>query len=168
MNPSAIHESTTSAAPEGTETARTDPSEAPVLQAFGQEMRVLLGGEQTGGRCTVLLDIVPPGLGTPPHYHTREDEAFYVLEGRAAFWREGEWEEVPVGTTVFAPRGVVHGFQNIGTSPLRVLITLTPSGFEKWFARCARAFAGTAQPNLQQLAALAAEHGMHFAAPGTQ
>ena len=91
MNTSAIHESTTpaSAAPEGTETVRIDPSEAPVLRAFGQEMRLLLAGDQTGGRCTVLLDLVPPGLGTPPHYHTREDEAFHVLDGRAAFWRGG-------------------------------------------------------------------------------
>jgi uncharacterized cupin superfamily protein len=25
--------------------------------------------------------VVPPGAGAPPHTHTREDEAFYVLSG---------------------------------------------------------------------------------------
>jgi quercetin dioxygenase-like cupin family protein len=128
-------------------------------------MLVLLSGEQTGGRCTVLLDSVPPGLGTPPHYHKREDEVFYVLEGRAAFWLGGTWREVPVGSTVFAPRQVLHGFKNVGASPLRVLITLTPSGFEKWFARCALEFAGTDDPNLERLTSLATEHGMYFPAP---
>jgi quercetin dioxygenase-like cupin family protein len=94
--------------------AATEPSAAAVLRAFGQEMRVLLSGEQTGGRCTVLLDSVPPSLGTPPHYHEREDEVFHVLEGRAAFWLAGAWREVPVGSTVFAPRKALHGFKNVG------------------------------------------------------
>jgi quercetin dioxygenase-like cupin family protein len=147
------------------ESAETDPSKAPLLRAFGQEMLVLLSREQTGGRCTVLLDSVPPDLGTPPHYHEREDELFYVLEGRAAFWLGGTWREVPVGSTVFAPRKAPHGFKNVGASPLRVLITLTPSGFEKWFARCALEFDGTDSPNMERLTSLAAEHGMYFPAP---
>ena len=28
--------------------------------------------------------IVPPGHGPPPHIHSREDEAFYVLEGNSS------------------------------------------------------------------------------------
>lgn len=145
--------------------ASTVPASAPVLRAFGQEMTVLLSGEQTGGRFTLLLDVAPPGLGSPPHYHEREDEWFYVLEGRAAFWRDLAWQEVPVGSAVFAPRNVAHGFMNVGDTPLRLLITLTPSGLENWFARCAEEFAGLVVPDMQCIAALAAEHGMYFVEP---
>ncbi len=145
--------------------ASTIPAKASVLLAFGQEMTVLLNGEQTGGRFTLLLNTAPPGAGSPPHYHKREDEWFYVLEGRAAFWRDGAWQEVPVGSAVFAPRNVAHGFKNVGDTRLRLLITLTPSGFEKWFARCAEEFAGLVVPDMQRIAALAAEHGMYFVEP---
>ena len=145
--------------------ASTLPTSAPVLRAFGQEMTVLLSGEQTGGQFTLLLDVAPPGLGSPPHYHEREDEWFYVLAGRAAFWQEGTWQEFPVGSAVFAPRNVVHGFKNVGDTPLRLLITLTPSGFEKWFARCAAEFAGSDSADMERIAAVAAEHGMYFPNP---
>lgn len=138
------------------------PHRAPVLRAFGQELTVLLSGEQTGGLFTLLLDTTPPGLGTPPHQHEREDEWFYVLEGRAAFWRAGDWRELPPGSAVFAPRNVPHGFKNIGDTPLRLLITLSPSGFETWFARCAREFSNGRAPDFARIASLIAEHGMSF------
>lgn len=139
-------------------------ADRPVLRAFGHEMKVLLSGEDTGGQCTMLLDTVPPGVGVPPHLHEHEDEWFYVLEGRAEFWTDGAWKEVPAATAVFGPRQVPHGFRNAGDTPLRLLITLTPSGFEEWFARCADELAGTPSPDAQRLTELAAGHGMHFIA----
>ncbi|HEY2679836.1 MAG TPA: hypothetical protein VGI59_00805 [Candidatus Udaeobacter sp.] len=55
-----------------------------VLHAFGQEVTILQDGERTNGRLTAWINVNPPGDGPPPHYHSIEDETFYVLEGRAA------------------------------------------------------------------------------------
>jgi hypothetical protein len=50
------------------------------LRAFGHVVSVMLGGDQTGGTLTVMLDVAPPGAGPPPHVHSREDELFLVVD----------------------------------------------------------------------------------------
>ncbi len=37
------------------------------------------------------------------------------------------------GSFAFVPRGVVHGFKNVGTEPARMLIMATPAGLERFF-----------------------------------
>ena len=132
------------------------------LRAFGEEVIIRLGGEETGGKLTVWTEITPPGGGPPPHYHTLDDESFHVLEGRVEFMSNGTWHEVPPGGTVYMPRNVVHAFRNIGDTPSRMLLTTTPSGFEVFFARCAEEFAKPGPPDMQRLMEISAEHGIHF------
>jgi quercetin dioxygenase-like cupin family protein len=138
------------------------PSHGQVLRAFGEEVTILLSGAQTDGRFMLFQEITPPQGGPPPHYHTNEDEHFYVIEGRASFYQEGEWTEVPPGTAVFMPRGVVHAFKNVGDTPLRQLIQTTPSGFETFFQRCAVEFARPGGPDMDRIVEISAEHGIHF------
>lgn len=107
-------------------------------------------------------EITPPGGGPPPHYHRNEDEAFHVLEGRIAFLLDGKWREVGPGGAAFMPRGVIHTFKNVGDRPSRMLLITTPSGFEKFFARCAAEFAQPNGPDMSQINAIGAEHGIHF------
>jgi mannose-6-phosphate isomerase-like protein (cupin superfamily) len=109
------------------------PSGGKVLNAFGDEITVHLGAAETGGKYTMFTDVTPPGGGPPPHYHLNEDEWFFVLEGRAEFFMDNVWTEVPVGSTVFMPRGVAHAFRNPGDKPLRQLTQMAPSGFEVFF-----------------------------------
>ena len=92
------------------------------IRAFGEEVILHLGGEQTDGAFALWTEITPPGGGPPPHYHEREDETFYVLEGRIAFFRDGEWEEVPVGTVAHMPKKSVHTFKNLGETPAPVVL----------------------------------------------
>lgn len=136
--------------------------EGRTLNAFGEEVTILLDGERTDGKLTMWTGITPPGGGPPPHYHSNEDETFYVLEGRVGFLVNGEWHEVGPGDSAFMPRGVVHTFKNVGDRPCRMLITTTPSGFEKFFARCAEEFARSAKPDMSRLIEIGAEHGIHF------
>jgi mannose-6-phosphate isomerase-like protein (cupin superfamily) len=133
-----------------------------VLKAFGDEITVHLGGAETGGKYTVFTDVTPPGGGPPPHYHLNEDEWFLVLEGRGEFFKENAWSEVPAGTVVFTPKGVVHTFRNCGETPLRMLVQAAPSGFEVFFARCAEEFSKPGPPDMPRIMAIAAEHGIHF------
>jgi mannose-6-phosphate isomerase-like protein (cupin superfamily) len=52
-----------------------------------------------------------PGQATVPHLHPRQDEIFYVIEGKGTIVI-GE-EEVPVsaGSVVYGPLGVRHGIR---------------------------------------------------------
>jgi mannose-6-phosphate isomerase-like protein (cupin superfamily) len=59
-------------------------SEGRALRAFGDEIVIHLDGQDTHGTLTMWTGTLLPGGGPPPHYHLNEDEAFRVLEGRAA------------------------------------------------------------------------------------
>lgn len=136
--------------------------EVRVLRAFGQEVIILLDGEQTGGRVTMFINVNPPGEGPPPHYDSVEDKTYYVLEGRAAFLINEEWREVGPGGSVFVPHGCVHTFKNVGDQPLRSLVVAAPSGFEKFFARCHEEFAKPGGPDMSRVLQISEEHGLHF------
>ena len=137
-------------------------SQRQVLRAFGDEVHLRLTGEQTGGRLTLWMEITPPGGGPPPHYHLNEDETFYVIEGLVSFYRDGQWQEVTPGGAAFMPRGVIHTFKNVGQTPLRMLISTSPAGFETFFTRCADEFAKPGAPDMDRIMAISAEHGIHF------
>lgn len=133
-----------------------------VLRAFGDQVTLKLTAEQTRGAFTLFEDITPPGGGPPLHYHQNEDELFMLQEGRVQFFVDGEWTELGPGSVVFAPRGVVHTFHNVGDRPSRQLILVTPSGFEKFFAGCAAEFAKSGGPAMDRIGEISVEHGIHF------
>jgi quercetin dioxygenase-like cupin family protein len=141
------------------------PGQGHVLRALGDEITLLLDGEQTGGALMMGVLISPPGGGPPPHYHLHEDEWFIVQEGRVSFFASGQWQEVPVGTTVYIPRTVVHTFKNVGDKPCRMLIAASPAGFEKFFAHCAEECARPGPVNFERIVQIAGEHGIHFVKP---
>lgn len=140
----------------------TLPHEAKVLSALGDEVTVLLSGEQTGGAFAMMQIVAPPGGGPPPHCHTREDEWFYVVEGRVEFWRDGVWTEVPVGSSVFLPRGSHHTFRNCGDTPLRLIVHTAPAGFEIFFERIAEVFNRPGELDMQRIVDIGLEHGILF------
>ena len=76
---------------------------------------------------------VPPQAGPGPHVYHREDEAFHVLEGDIEMLDGLRTFVAGAGSFVFLPRGVVHGFKNVGAETIRMLITATPAGLEKLF-----------------------------------
>lgn len=133
----------------------------PIL-AFGHEIRVLLSGDQTAGKLTMFHDIAPPGAGSPPHYHEREDEWFYILSGQAEFYRNGEWTAAPERSAVFVPRNTVHAFRNAGKQMLHLLIAISPAGFDRWLKRCAEEFKDGKEPDMAKISKWAEEIGMHF------
>src|SRR6516165_38930 len=96
-------------------------------------------------------EITPPGGGPPPHYHVNEDETFHILEGRMALLFDDEWYELSPGGAAYMPRGVVHTFKNVGDQSTRMLIITTPSGIEKFFARCAEEFAKPGGPDMSRI-----------------
>ena len=136
-----------------------------LFKAFGEQVTIKLGGNQTAGSLCLWVEETPPGGGTPPHYHLNEDELFLVHKGRVQFLAEGQWVEPGEGSAVYIPRGNVHAFRNAGDAPSRMWVMTTPSGFETFFSRCAAEFAraGAAGPDMNRIVSISAEHGIHFA-----
>ena len=141
------------------------PDGGATLRAFGNSMRILLGGAETGGTLVVGLETTPPGGGPPPHRHRDEDELFLVIEGREEFLADGRWTPVGPGGAVFLPRGTTHTFRNAGDAPSRHWVLVTPSGFERFFAGCAEAFAAPGGPDMERVTSLLAEHGIEIVEP---
>lgn len=138
------------------------PGKGKILHAFGSDFEIHLGGEDTDGNLCLFSEITPPGGGPPPHIHRAEDEWFFPLEGRVEFFKEGSWSEVPLGTVIFVPQGLVHTFRNPGDSPLKMLMGISPAGIEVFFERCAAEFARPEPPEMDKIAAIGAEFGIRF------
>ncbi len=67
-----------------------------------------------------------PGQGTAEHHHVKEDEAFFVLEGRGTISVDDERFEVEKHSLVFAPVGSRHGLQADRDSRLVVIYFRSP------------------------------------------
>jgi hypothetical protein len=65
----------------------------------------------------------------PLHMHTREDEAWYVLDGRMTFYLDEVPHVAETGGFIFAPKNVPHVF-TVDVEPTRVLLIAAPAGFE--------------------------------------
>jgi quercetin dioxygenase-like cupin family protein len=127
--------------------------------------------ETTGGAFALIEASVPPGGGPPPHVHTREDEAFYLLDGVLEVTAGEETTLVRAGDFVFLPRGTVHWFRNPGVDAARALILATPAGFERFFAEAGvPARPGEQAPQFgpdqfERVAELSAKYGADIQAP---
>ena len=90
-------------------------------------------GEDTSWSFTLLEALSPPGGGTLPHIHYREDETIYVLEGELEFVVEGSPIKVGAGSCLYVRKGTLHTYSNVGTQPARYLGVLAPAGIERFF-----------------------------------
>ncbi len=71
---------------------------------------------------TLKLSVVAPHSAThPPHVHP-EDEFFFILEGTAEFFLNGETRTVHPYASCYAPPNVKHGIRNSGDSELKYLV----------------------------------------------
>ncbi len=71
---------------------------------------------------TIKLSVVAPYSAThPPHKHA-EDEFFFVLEGTAEFYLNGETKTAGPMTSFYCPSNSEHGIKNVGDSELKYLV----------------------------------------------
>ncbi|CAI5475031.1 unnamed protein product [Closterium sp. Yama58-4] len=104
-----------------------------VVNAMGMRVRVKADAEQTGGSYSVLEYEVPAGEGTEEHIHTREHEAWFLLDGQMTWTIEKETYKAFPGSFMHMPLGRAHSFRNNSDRPARMLVVCMPGGLEKYF-----------------------------------
>lgn len=83
------------------------------------------------------MHVTQPGFSPPRHIHQREDEIIHVLDGELRVWCDGTTFAVGHGDTATLPRGLPHSFRVIGPNPVRMMITVVPGGFERFYGAVA-------------------------------
>jgi quercetin dioxygenase-like cupin family protein len=109
------------------------PAEGRTIAVVGDLYRFLATADQTDGTYAMWEATVPPGGGPPPHTHSREEEAFFILEGEITFTVDAEQIVATAGTFANMPVGSLHSFKNASDTTARMIITVAPAGLEQMF-----------------------------------
>ncbi|MGC3961538.1 MAG: cupin domain-containing protein [Verrucomicrobiota bacterium] len=147
-------------------------SEGRVIGVVGDVYRLLATGDDTNGQYAMIEALVPPGGGPPPHIHTREEEAFYILEGEITFQIDGKPLVATKGMFANMPVGCPHSFRNESDRPAKMIISVAPAGLEKMFIEVGQPLeaGATSAPvptpaDIEKLLAAAPNYGIEMKLP---
>jgi quercetin dioxygenase-like cupin family protein len=95
----------------------------------------LISAEESGGSfsLTEFEAAPPPAPAAPLHIHHDANETIYVLNGEFQVAFGDQVTPVHPGASIFVPKGNPHTIANIGASRGRILVFLTPPGFEGYW-----------------------------------
>jgi quercetin dioxygenase-like cupin family protein len=102
--------------------------------------KFIVSSEDTSGAWSLVELTEMPGYHTNLHRHNYTSEAFYVLEGVLTVKINDKVAEYSAGSYVLIPPGTPHEQGNRGKVPVRLLLTMTPGGFERSFKDRAELF----------------------------
>ena len=143
----------------------------PALWHLGALLTFKATSEQTAGRMWAKELLAPRGMATPVHRHSREDEAFYLLDGEVSVYVGDQVVRAGTGDFLWAPREVPHAFC-VESPTARLLVVSTPAGFEQFFfdtGEPAGALTApppaTEPPDLDALVAALADYGVTVVGP---
>ncbi len=109
------------------------PGEPELITYDAGTVRYLANSEDTNGSWSLVELTENPGYKTRYHRHIYTDEAYYVLEGVLTAKIGEKTYELPAGSYILIPHGTPHAQGNLGKVPVKVLLTITPAGFEESF-----------------------------------
>ena len=144
--------------------------QAPILVPPGTGEKLNIAGspvfhkiksKDTNGVFSVVEIVTPPGKGVALHVHESEDELVYLLEGEIEVTLGNQKMKAVPGVMALLPRGIPHGFTNIGNQPSRLLDTILPGQFDNYFVELAALFAA-ADPSEQQTDALSTKYRIKY------
>jgi quercetin dioxygenase-like cupin family protein len=90
---------------------------------------VLADGRDTGGRFSVMEELLREDSGPGPHKHTWSDETFYMLDGEITFLIGDEVKTARTGDLLMVPRNTRHAFR-VDSETARFLNGYTPASLE--------------------------------------
>jgi mannose-6-phosphate isomerase-like protein (cupin superfamily) len=104
-------------------------NEQEALWYLGGQRIINALGERIDGAFRLTEFVTPAGTFVYAHLHKKEDEALYVLEGKATISCGGQVFHVSAGTFLFLPCNVPHHLEVSRSGPFRYLTWMTPAGF---------------------------------------
>jgi quercetin dioxygenase-like cupin family protein len=134
------------------------------VNILGIPMLIRVHGGETNGTLAVVESHDSPGGGPPAHVHHREDETFQILEGEYEFRIGGKTITARSGDTLFAPRDIPHSYHCTGKAGGKLMVVLTPAGFENFFAEIG-AMSPEQQQDLPRVIEIAQKFGLEFLPP---
>jgi len=135
------------------------------LDILGEAVLVKLTNDDINGAAAIFHLTVPPMSGPPVHRHSREDEWFYVLGGEITAKINDRQIVLDAGGSAFAPRGIVHTYQNFGDAVAQMLVMVTPGGFNRFFEDLSSLNQGLPAPDLPRTEQLMSNYGIELLGP---
>jgi mannose-6-phosphate isomerase-like protein (cupin superfamily) len=118
------------------EVAVAKPGESRFAFSTAQQARLSpckLTSDDTAGALSAFELSALPQTGPFLHVHHREDEWYYVLSGEFLFKAGGVEHNLPVGASIWLPRGIPHVWANTSAAEAKLILVCQPGGFEKFF-----------------------------------
>jgi mannose-6-phosphate isomerase-like protein (cupin superfamily) len=145
------------------------PDEGEALWALGEKVTFKLTPEDTDGRFGISEVVAQPGNGFPPHIHRREDEMFYILDGDFTLVQGERTLTCSRGSAAYLPKNFMHTYNNRGTTPGRIVVAVTPCGFERFIREWSHPVEDPAEPpppptreDIDKLMAAAPQYGVEL------
>src|SRR5215475_14948125 len=139
-----------------------------VLPDSGEQLNIAdsqtfhkIKSKDTNGVFSVLEFVTPSGKGVALHVHEREDELVYLLEGEIEVTLGNQKMKAVPGVMALLPRGIPHGFTNVGNKPSRLLDTILPGQFDNYFVELAALYA-VGEPSDEQIEALSRKYRIRY------
>ena len=107
--------------------------EAPAYWMQGILWTMLADADDTGGRWSMMEQLLPKGSGPPLHKHLWSDETFYILDGTLTFLLENELRTATRGAFINVARNTRHAFR-VDSDTARFLNGYTPASMEAMVA----------------------------------
>jgi quercetin dioxygenase-like cupin family protein len=107
------------------------------LNVIGDIQTHKLIGSETNNQIVEWVDDVDPGVGIPPHTHTKEDEIFRVIKGQIKIMIDGKTTILEPGDIAFAPKNIPHSWTVVGTEKAKMITSAFPAGIELMFRELA-------------------------------
>lgn len=137
--------------------------EGEILNVLGDVQTHKLVGSETNNQIVEWVDDVEPGVGIPPHIHTKEDEIFRVIKGQIEIMVDGRTTVLEAGDTAFAPKNIPHSWKVVGTEKAKMITSAFPAGIEVMFKELADLPPGP--PDFEKVAKICGNHGISFLKP---
>ena len=131
-----------------------------ILNVLGDIQTHKLIGSETNNQIVEWVDDVEPGVGIPPHVHTKEDEIFRVIKGQVEITVDGKTTVLEAGDMAYAPKNFPHSWTVVGTEKAKMITSAFPAGIEFMFKELANLPSGP--PDFENVSEICSRHGITF------
>ena len=139
------------------------------IRLGSDELTVLASATETGGDLFAVEVRMPPGGGPPVMHRHAPSEVYRVLTGELVFYtttQHGTSRRVArAGETVTLAGHTPHTIRNESDAEAVAFSVHAPGGAMEGFARAAAALAADGPPSMDDVIAVAQEHGIEMLGP---